>query len=573
MTNTARRIVKCFARVGSRLVHYRKAGSGPAVVLLHDSPRSSRLHLDTMAALMDQFTVYALDTPGYGNSDPLPAAEPTISELGVALGETLAVLSLANAAIYATHTSSKIALDYVAHCETPPPLLILDGLAIPRSAGDEAFIAEYMRPFHIDAGGAYLAAEWTRIRDGFRWFPWFNTCPECRLPTPIPSPTALADFTLDLFSTGPFYPHAYAGAMRYDPRPALRAVRSPVIVAAKSDDVLFGALDLLPADRSATITVERLSADRDEWLTWLRDTLARFALTAAHSDQNRETATEGPAYADLAHGQMFIRRAGPSVTGQRPLLILEAPTTLHAGIWQDSLSATRATIVPELPGYGESNPFIGGSLDDYADAVAAMLDAVEVAQADVLAIGFAVPLGVALARRHPSKVGILVLDAPAQGASTTEQSFELICPDFPFDMAGAHLHRIWHMLRDGEAHWPWFDQSVEAIRAVQAATPENLHHALVGILKQPKHYGDIVRAGLIAGGIDMVGIDAPVLLFDLQGDPAYQGVNAMADELQHGRMINRPVDIATAAMVLSETLGTPITVANQSNSEEINCAG
>lgn len=555
MTDIGPRIVKCFVRVGDRLVHYRKAGSGLAVVLLHDSPRSSRLHLDTMAALADQFTIYALDTPGYGNSEPLVSPEPAIADLGLALGETLAALGLQKAALYATHTSSKIALDYAATSETPPPVLILDGLAIPAGAPDEAFIARYMRPFEIDEGGAYIAAEWTRIRDGLRWFPWFDPNLEFRLPTPIPAPDYVADFTLDLFSTGPSYPHAYAGAMRYDPRPALRSVSSPVILAAKADDVLYAALDMLPTDHSSTINVQRLSADRGEWLDWLRDTLARFAIDTEQTRPALPLMPDGPVYIDLAHGQMLVHRTGGQKANARPLLILEAPTTLHARRWQDMLSPTRATIVPELPGYGESDVLANGTLEDHVGAVAAMLASLDVDCADVLAIGLAAPIAIALARDHPTKVGMLVLDGPSLGPSTLDQNRERLCPSFPFDLSGAHLHQTWHMLRDGEAHWPWFDQRVEAIRRVLPEfLPEALHRALVDILKQPGHYGDAALAGLVANGLDLNGLDAPVVMFDLAGDPAYRGVTDMAKQRVQTRIVTRPADIATAATLLANIL-------------------
>lgn len=89
------------------MVHYRVAGAGPAVLLLHDSPRSSRLHEPLMKVLASRFRVYALDTPGYGNSDPLPCANPTIPDFAEALGATLDTMGLAQAPIYATHTSAK----------------------------------------------------------------------------------------------------------------------------------------------------------------------------------------------------------------------------------------------------------------------------------------------------------------------------------------------------------------------------------------------------------------------------------------------------------------------------------
>jgi hypothetical protein len=76
-------------------VHLRYAGSGPPVVLLHDSPRSSRLHEPLLAALSDRFTVIALDTPGYGNSTPLAGDAPLrIADFADALADTLQALGL-----------------------------------------------------------------------------------------------------------------------------------------------------------------------------------------------------------------------------------------------------------------------------------------------------------------------------------------------------------------------------------------------------------------------------------------------------------------------------------------------
>ena len=87
-------ITRAYVCVAGRLVHYRTCGQGPCVVLLHDSPRSSRLHLATMRYLARRFTVVALDTPGYGLSDPLPLRDPHIEDFAAFLGQTLAQLGL-----------------------------------------------------------------------------------------------------------------------------------------------------------------------------------------------------------------------------------------------------------------------------------------------------------------------------------------------------------------------------------------------------------------------------------------------------------------------------------------------
>ena len=53
-------VQRLFVAVGSGQLHYRRAGEGPPVVLLHRLARN--------------FTVVAVDTPGYGLSDPLAGA-------------------------------------------------------------------------------------------------------------------------------------------------------------------------------------------------------------------------------------------------------------------------------------------------------------------------------------------------------------------------------------------------------------------------------------------------------------------------------------------------------------------
>lgn len=105
------RIRRAYVRAPHGLVHYRVAGDGPAVVLLHDSPRSSAMHLPQLEALSDQFTVIALDTPGYGRSQPLPPEpRPTIADFAAALAGTLVALGLERCPVYGFHTSSKFTL-------------------------------------------------------------------------------------------------------------------------------------------------------------------------------------------------------------------------------------------------------------------------------------------------------------------------------------------------------------------------------------------------------------------------------------------------------------------------------
>ena len=532
-----------YVRAGGRLVHYRQHGQGPAVVLLHDSPRSSRLHVETMRALGDQFTLIALDTPGYGNSDPLGLEQPSIEDFGAALGEALAAMGLTDAPIYATHTSAKIALAYAA-AGGKPPLMVLDGVSIPAAPADPAFIAAYMRPFVLDDAGSYLAAEWTRLRDMLRWFPWFRQAPALRINNDMPKAEWIADYAIDLLATGPHYADAYGAAMRHDPSDALRAVAVPTQVIAKSDDVLYRCLDLVPVEANPMLSVTRLSADRGEWLAWLRAALAG----AAGNSPSRWMAAEPgeTAYIGLPYGQIRLHRS--RMGASRPLLILAAPTLLHALAWRDALAGKREVWVPELPGFGESDALPTPQLPHFADALAAMLAAAGAGPVDVLGLGLGGPLALMLASRHGELVASVSLDGLPLGDAAQ------ICPPIAQDMAGGHLHRIWHMLRDGEAQVPWYDGSAAAIRQTMPhLAAADLHPALVGILQQPVHYGDAARAAL-SQTCSPPSADLALLAFAHDTDPAYPCPANWPDWLATAQKIDRPADIAGAAAALDAAL-------------------
>lgn len=538
------RIRRRFVDVGGKRVHLREAGHGKPVVLLHDSPRSSRLHIELMQFLAPHFHVIALDTPGYGNSDPLGKETPEITDFAVALGDALEVLNLQLAPIYATHTSSKIALQY-AFASGRPPALILDGLSYPPALAPKTFVDAYMRPFVIDDRGAYIAAEWTRTRDMLRWFPWFSPAAAHRVARAMPSAEWIGDYTVDLFSAGPHYADAYAAAMRYDCGPALRGVRVPTLVAAREDDVLYGSLDRIPVDENAALTVERLSADRDLWREWLLQRLKD--VSSASSDSVPAAPTGASGYFDHRGRQIHYDRRGPQ--GEKPLLILEAPAPVEARRWQTALETIRDTVVPELPGFGESDALEDASAAGY---VAALRDVVMQigGSADILAIGAAGRLALSLAAEHPECVGSIALDGVPQMPS----DMDALCPAIGFDMGGGHLHRAWHMVRDGQVQWPWYCGDAAAQRQTEACIDgESLHRALTGTIKQPATYGEALRAALAAPASAP---GHPVLVFTRDNDPFYAKGPRLADALSHATCAARPDRIADAAPIVARFLAT-----------------
>lgn len=532
-----------FARVEYGQVHYLTAGSGPAVVLLHDSPRSARLHIDTMRALASHYTVVALDTPGYGLSDPLPNAVPTIADFAEALDATLDAMGLSGVPLYATHTSAKIAIEYAART-AKPSRLVLDGLSIADSLAADSFVDAYMRPFVIEATGAYIAAEWQRTRDMLRWFPWFAPSPATRMAMNRPADAWIESYTIDLFSAGPHYADAYAAAMRYDPRPALQKVRVPTIVGARSDDVLHASLAKVPVSDNACLSIARLGADRADWLAWIERSLAS-ALPHASVAARAEPADD-KVYVEHAHGQMLLHQTGP--VGAPPLLILEAPGPLAAFAWQQALPEYRC-IVPELPGCGQSDPLPPGA--GMAELVSALDAAVAFVGSpiDVLAIGHGAAIALALAAANPA-VARIVLD----GLPHRDVDAGALCPRFAFSTAGAHLHETFHMLRDREVQYPWYAGEASARRLTEPVLDApSLHSALLATIKQPAHYGHALAIALQAADAAPPAT-TEALVFTLASDPFYARAADIAAHWPNATPCERPVALADAAWAIRKFL-------------------
>ncbi|SLN63505.1 alpha/beta fold hydrolase [Oceanibacterium hippocampi] len=106
--------------------------------------------------------------------------------------------------------------------------------------------------------------------------------------------------------------------------------------------------------------------------------------------------------------------------GTGPALVLLHGIGSNSGSWIHQLAALGAdhrVIAWDAPGYGRSDPLANArpAPADYADHLAAALDALGIATADVVGHSFGALVAAAFARRHPARIGRLVLSHPAVG--------------------------------------------------------------------------------------------------------------------------------------------------------------
>jgi pimeloyl-ACP methyl ester carboxylesterase len=104
---------------------------------------------------------------------------------------------------------------------------------------------------------------------------------------------------------------------------------------------------------------------------------------------------------------------GPRDAGTTVILLHGFPH--DRGLWTNQAQALDSAfpdtrlLIPDLPGFGRSTPPSESTMDAYADAVAAVLDASGVGTAVVGGLSMGGYVTLAFWRRHPSRVGALLL--------------------------------------------------------------------------------------------------------------------------------------------------------------------
>jgi pimeloyl-ACP methyl ester carboxylesterase len=547
-------------------MHYRVAGLGPPVVLLHDSPRSSAMHEALLDWLGEEFTAIAIDTAGYGRSSPLPPTpRPEIPDFARALAQTLDALGLPPCPVYGFHTSSKIALQLAADHPERVSLTILDGLSLPSGPPDEDFISRYMSPFTTSADGSHLASQWTKIRDLHRFFPWFRREQATRLPLELPDERHLHVYGLDLLMAGANYSAAYSAAMRYAALPVVGRLRTPTVFMARSDDVLYRYLDDLPSELPAGCTVERLTPDAGAWRERLRtlfrahapDDAPAFRAPDPLRSEDREASC---GYVDRQDGQVHVRRYG---RGDRtPVLLLHdlpGGGTVQAP-YARALAQDRPVFLIDMPGCGGSDPLATPDAASYADALREVMDALRLPQADVVAEGTSTPLAIELGRQAPDRVRRLVLDGvPMPNAQERRDLWRHYCPKLAPRWDGTHLISLFQRFRDEELSWPWYDRRPQAIRRRDPRLDaDRLHVQVLDALRQIDHYGDAASAALDYPVKDRLEeLHQRVLLPTAGGDPRYQWTEKVRRRLSAATTVARPEDEEARAALAREFLDAP----------------
>jgi pimeloyl-ACP methyl ester carboxylesterase len=400
-----------------RKVHYRRCGSGPVLLMVHQSPRSSAEYARLMREWSGHFTCIAPDTPGFGQSDPL-SGEPEIDDFAAALDEFLKALGVERCAAYGFHSGGIILVNALKRNPARFSALAIGGYAVWTAEEMRVFGERYLPPFRPSAYGQHLTWLWNRMLEQSWVFPWFDVRDEARLSVAHADVARVHAAVMEMLDAGDAYRAGYGAVLRA-PRdiPAPGTPTPPVLITAYAGDPLLAHIARLgPLPESWQAHGVASSAQHEvESLAFLR----------AHAEGTAPALAEDSAEGWLPVGERLIHWRG---TLGADRLVLHPPAAEVVEVASDEVAI-------DAPGHGLSDDLLETS--EAIDAAREALTAREV-----------------------------FWRKPPHGDP------DLLYPDLTPDRFGAHLLRAWGAARAEALFRPWYAADAAHAIPIDAAALE-----------------------------------------------------------------------------------------------------
>ena len=207
--------------------HYRKAGQGPVVFLLHASPRNSAMFAPLIDLLSPHFTVIAPDTPGYGLTDAFPTQPHTLIDYLPVFRSFFHTLTNTTFSIYGTATGAQLAIAYAYTYPDDVQQLYLDNAAHFDDEARNEITKHYFPDLSPQADGSHLQQAWAMASNFFTYFPWFMADEAHRVSTYSPTTQMVHTAALEFLNAGTFYYAAYKAAFEHEKAENLAKVTAP----------------------------------------------------------------------------------------------------------------------------------------------------------------------------------------------------------------------------------------------------------------------------------------------------------------------------------------------------------
>lgn len=234
-------------RAAGLRLHWRECGpaSAPPLVLLHPSPRSSAMYEPWMPALAQHWRVLALDTPGYGGSDPLQQPATELTDYVPALQQWLQDVAGPQLHLYGSATGAQLAIALALRHPKMVQHLLLDNAAHFDDTQRAHILAHYFPDLTPQPDGSHLHTAWTMANQMGQFFPWFENNEAHRVSQRVPSATEVHTGLVELLAAGPGYAQAYRAAFLHERADRIQALTVSTTLLRWQGSVLLRHIDRL----------------------------------------------------------------------------------------------------------------------------------------------------------------------------------------------------------------------------------------------------------------------------------------------------------------------------------------
>jgi pimeloyl-ACP methyl ester carboxylesterase len=444
-----------FVQVAGRRVTWRAAGTGPAAVLLHGSPQSSK----ALAGLADAVAEAGLcaimpDTPGAGFSEPLAKDDLTIPDLAQALLGFVDAIGLQKFALYGTHTGAAIASVFAARYPERVSALVLDGLAAWTDAERAHYRDTYAPPFVPVWDGSHLTWLWSRMEAQSLFFPWHQHNAATWRGVNLSPPWHLHRNAMDMLSSGDAYRAIYQASLAFVPAEFLPSVGPTQLIMAASD-------------------VLRTHAARPS-LNHLP--LALYEQPAALWQAIAAALAAGPGNAAPVFPASGLFWRGTLAGSGKPNLLLH-PAGASSRVFEPELlsyAAQGPVVAFDIPGHGFDESEMPGTAKEIAEIIKAECHALGLEDFTVSGQRF----GAVIARAVSADA--IELGSPSTDPDLATQGAVNLDPVWD----GTHLQRAWRVASRQAIFDPWYKpEAANARQSLGDLTPAAIHAAAVDLLR------------------------------------------------------------------------------------------
>ena len=221
------KIKKGYANLAWGQLHFRTvedADGRPPLLLLHQTPLSSRNYEQLLPFLSEKCSPYALDTPGYGESSGVSESWE-VRDYANVVWDFADNLGVEKVVLFGRATGAVFALEAALCHPSRVHCLILHGMPVYTDEERLDRSASYAPQFTLATDGSHLQLIWNRIKGEYPWI----------------EPDMATIFARDFLRAGLDFARSYRAIWRYDLRKRLQhELRVPtLLVGGGADRIAF----------------------------------------------------------------------------------------------------------------------------------------------------------------------------------------------------------------------------------------------------------------------------------------------------------------------------------------------